>query len=84
MLPNKSLTLEIKKAVKLAQTQYINHDISHCNVEEIQMKCTSCIRYIAHLQLSEQHEKFRDGLYSYFSDPLESCIEKDFKYYTKI
>lgn len=84
MYPNKALEKEIEKAVKIAQHQYINHDISHCNIEEVQLKCTTCRRYIAHLQIEEQYEKFKDGLYSYFSTPFESCIEKNYQYYSDI
>lgn len=84
MFTNDALEKAKLKVTELAQTKSIIHDISHCNPEKLQLKCTSCLRYIAHLQLSEQSDKFRDGLYSYFSNPLQSCIEKDYKYYTKI
>ena len=60
--PNKALEKAKLKAVEIAKSQYINHDISHCNIEEMQLKCTTCRRYIAHLQISEQYEKFKDGL----------------------
>jgi hypothetical protein len=84
MYPNEALEKAKLKAVEIARTKYVNHDISHCNIEELQFKCTTCRRYIAHLQISEQYEKFKDRLYSYFSDPLEECVEKNYQYYSDI
>lgn len=84
MYPNKALEKAKLKAVRMAQVEQMNHDISHCNPEELQLKCTTCVRHIAHLQVSEQYERFKDGLYSYFSTPFESCIQKDYQYFVNI
>lgn len=72
-------------ALIYAETHSFSHDISHCNpLEDMTDKCHSCFRWAAHLQLGLQPERFEDGLYSYFSEPLLSCINKDYKLYSPI
>ena len=58
----------------------MNHDISHCNLDTCE-KIDTCARYIAHLELKHNYDKFKDGLYSYFSNPEKSCIQQEYKYY---
>ena len=72
-------------ALVYAETHSFSHDISHCNpIENASDKCYSCKRYAAHLQLGLQQGRFEDGLFSYFSEPLRSCINKDHQYYLPI
>lgn len=72
-------------ALIYAETHSFSHDISHCNpLDNIANQCYSCKRWAAHLQLGLQPERFKDGLYSYFSEPLLSCINKDYKYHIPI
>jgi hypothetical protein len=80
------MTQTKSKALVYAEEVYFSHDISHCNPDQITGKCYECKRYAAHLQLTMQanQDRFRDGLYSYFSAPNESCIEKDFKLFSQL
>ena len=72
-------------ALVYAETHSFSHDISHCNpLENETENCHSCKRYAAHLQLGLHPEKFEHSLFSYFSDPFRSCINKDHKYYIPI
>ena len=72
-------------ALIYAETHSFSHDISHCNPrEDMTDKCHSCKRLAAHLQLDLQPERFKDGLYSYFSEPLLSCINKDYQHYSRL
>ena len=72
-------------ALIYAEAHSLCHDISHCNPKEhIVNKCNSCKRYAAHLQLHYNQEKFKDGLYSYFSDPETTCVQKNYQYYRPI
>ena len=72
-------------ALIYAETHSFSHDISHCNpLENASDKCHSCKRYAAHLQLSLQPERFKDGHFSYFSEPLRSCINKDHQHYIPV
>lgn len=70
----------------LVKRYSFSHDISHCNPTNADAKCHACKRYIAHIQLRDMnnYDKFRDGLYSYLSEPQTSCIDKDFKMFVSI
>lgn len=72
------------EALIYAEEYSFDHDISHCNPVEKTENCYSCKRYAAHLQIGIDEERFRDGLYSYFSEPQSSCIDKDYKHFIYI
>ena len=59
-----------------------SHDISHCNLSKCKYKF-NCARYIAFVDLiaDKKVEKYKDNLFSYFSDPTNSCLKKDYKFF---
>lgn len=72
-------------ALIYAETHSFSHDISHCNpLDNLVKQCYSCKRWAAHLQLGLQPEKFKDGLYSYFSDPQKDCVLNNFSLYKQL
>lgn len=76
------MTYTKSPALVYVETHSFSHDIAHCSPEKDETeKCHSCKRYSAHLQLNLYKDKFKDGLYSYLSEPLLSCINKDYQYY---
>ena len=71
-------------ALLYAESASFSHDISHCNPDIKTEKCYECLRYAADLQLGLYEDKFKDGLYSYFSEPIKSCQEKEYQHFIQI
>lgn len=70
----------------LAKNYNFSHDITHCNPSALDNQCITCKRYIAHIQLQDpdNEEKYRDGLYSYLSEPIISCKKKEYKLFLQL
>jgi len=68
-------------ALIYANTHRFSHDISHCNPEEVDIKCGSCKRYAAHLQVYYNQDKFAGNRFAYLSHPKEECMNNNYEYF---
>lgn len=62
-------------ASPITTTFHGSHDISHCNGEDCP-KANTCQRYLAHLQIQENPDLYKDGRFTYIFS--QSCVSQDF------